>query len=428
MKKGVWILAILLFGLAFVCCKAQNENQLTHSFYNIHLNILPEQQFLQVEGNLQYLIHDDGLHQLAFKLHKNMVIDHFSVNGDTVFHIDTSKKVKWVPDAVKIVFALSEKTKKGDVLEVAYSYHGKIDHWSPWSANVLCADWVEMGLYFPWYPSIEGEFNYRLVVDIPADYAVFARGRYAESGQRKIFETEQAVRDLIICAAKDLTVRREQFLNQRFQLVNCTLSDAVVDSIRRDIANFYHYYSTLFGQVGIQEMCLVISKREKGGGYSRKGGLFLGGMSDSAYLNKRLDYIRYLAHEISHFWWHGAPGTWEDWLNESFAEYSALLLIRDVYSEDEYTQRLKRKQKDCMHTPSIWGMARDDKQASKVLYGKGVVLLSELEQALGRKKFSELCKIRIAKKVNTTAAFLPLLAEIGGENMANWFEQALRSR
>jgi hypothetical protein len=329
---------------------------------------------------------------------------------------------------MKITYQTKNKLNKGDVLNIEFSYQGKITQWPSWSANVIGADWVEMGLYFPWYPSISDQFTYKVSVDIEPEFNVFAIGKSTEKDNKKVFETDFPVSDFIICASKDLTIRETQLLNQSFQIVNSSLSEAIVDSIQTDIEDFYLSFSNWFGKIKVQDMCLVISKREKGGGYSRKGGLFLGGMSDSSYLNKRIDYVKYIAHEISHFWWSGAPGNWEDWLNESFAEFSALILIRELHSKEEYNSRIKIKIDESKNTPPIWGISRNDTQATKVFYSKGVVLLSELEQKIGNKKFLELCRARIDKKVNNTKNFLNLLSNIGGKEISAWFEQSLKTR
>lgn len=429
MKRKILILFIIgLFSFNSVHCKSQSAEKLEYSYYDIQLKIIPQLHYISVEGSLKYLVIEDSLQQLMFKLHKNLKINYFSINGNNSFQVDSSNSVRWLPDAINIIHSTGEKYKKGEVLNVEFSYQGKITEWPSWSANVIGANWVELGLYFPWYPSIYGDFTYKVSIDIPSEYKVFARGKYSEKDGLKIFETNRPVYDLIICASKDLKIRELQLLNQSFQVVNSTLSEAVVDSIQSDIENFYKFYNTRFGEVQVQDMCLVVSKRENGGGYSRKGGLFLGGISDSIYLNQRIDYVQYIAHEISHFWWNGAPDNWEDWLNESFAEYSSLLVIRELYSRDAYNSIIVKKKNESINTPSIWGISRNDPKATQVLYGKGVILLSELEQKIGNEKFLKLCKVRINKKGNNTKDLLNLINDIGSKNIADWFEQSLKTR
>jgi hypothetical protein len=430
MKKYLLFLsAVLLFN---ACNDFNNEtglDNLEYSHYDIQLKIIPDEQFIKVTGSLKFLVMKDSLDELSLNLHKKLEISDFIINGDNSYQLDTSEtNVRWIPDAMKIIYPTKKKFYKGDILNVEFSYQGKITQWPSWSANVIGANWVEIGLYFPWYPSIYDPFTYKVSVDIEPDYNVFAIGKSTEKDNKKVFETEFPVNDFIICASKDLTVRETKLLNQSFQIVNCTLSDATVDSIQADIEDFYQSYSRWFGNIQVPNMCLVISKRDKGGGYSRKGGLFLGGLSDSNYLNERIDYIQYLSHEIAHFWWHGAASNWEDWLNESFAEYSALLLIRELHSKEEFNSRLNIKRNESKNTPPIWEISRSDPLAEQVLYSKGVVLLSELEEKVGNNKFLELCKARIDKKAHNTLDFLNLVNDIGGKEIADWFEQSLKTR
>jgi hypothetical protein len=314
MKKHLFY----LFAIVFFVATAENigrsaSDKSEYSHYDVQLKIIPEEQFIKVSGSLKYLIKQDSLDELSFNLHKKLVINNFSINGDTSYQLDTSNtNVRWLPDAIQIKYTTKKKFHKEDILNIEFSYEGKITSWPDWSANVITPDWVEMGLYFPWYPSIYGQFTYKVSVDVEPGYNVFAIGKFSERNNKKVFETNFPVYDFIICASKYLTIRETKLLGQSFKIVNSTLSDAIVDSIQTDIENIYKLYSNWFGKIRVQDMCLVISKRDKGGGYSRPGGLFLGGLSDSSYLNKRTDILQYVAHEIAHFWWYGAPSTWED--------------------------------------------------------------------------------------------------------------------
>jgi hypothetical protein len=303
---------------------------------------------------------------------------------------------------------------------------GKITKWPSWSANVIDSDWIEMGLYFPWYPSFYGSYTYRVAVDIDPAYNVFAIGDAIEKDNKRIFETKYPVGDFVVCASKDLTVRETELLDHSFKIVNCTLSDETVDTIQSDIQHFYQFYSKWFGDAELEDMCLVLSKRNKGGGYSRKGGIFLGGVSDSSFLNDRTDFIRYVGHEIAHFWWYGAESNWEDWLNESFAEYSAMMVIRELRSEEEFNAMLNAKKSKSNQSPPVWELPRNSSSAELVLYSKGAVLLNELEEKIGNENFLKLCKARISKNIKNTSDFLDLLKDSEGQEIADWFEQSLK--
>ena len=430
MKKILYYLSAIL--LVVSCSENKSINgsiNAKYAHYDIQLNIDPDEQFIKVIGKLKYMVETDSLDVLSFKLHEQFIINTFSVNGDNSYEIDTiTNKIRWIPNAINIVYQAKETFKKGDILNVDFSYEGIISKWSPWSANVIDSEWVEMGLYFPWYPSINDPFTYKVSINITPGYNVFAMGKATQKGEMKIFEASYPMDDFIICAAKDLNIRNIELMNNSFQIVNSTLSDATIDSIQKDIKHFYQLYNEWFGMIEQQDMCLVISKRDKGGGYARKGGLFLGGITDTDYISNRAAYNRYLGHEIAHFWWTGAENNWEDWLNESFAEYSALMLIKELVGTEEFISRLSKKRDESSNSPPIWELDRNSSSAQLVLYSKGVVLLNELDDKIGNNRFLELCSERISLNINNTNDFLKLLRDREGKEIGDWFEQSLKTR
>ena len=430
MKVYLFYLCIALSVSACNSLTGSAKEPLDKSHYDIQLEISPEKQFIKVSGQLKYRLKKDNPEKISFKLHKSLKLSHFSVNGDTNYHLDTStKNPHWTPDAIKIIYNTKQNLQKNEVLDVQFAYEGTIKGWPDWSANVIGADWVEMGLYFPWYPSIGGSFTYNLAVDIPSEYKAFALGERSTNGELQIFQSNTPVNDLVVCAAKNLSVKNSVLLGRNFSIANASLNNTTVNAIQSDIGSFYRLLNHWYGDIKHDNMALVISKRSKGGGYSRKGGLFLGGLSDASYSNLRTDYNQYIAHEIAHFWWQGAKAnSWEDWLNESFAEYSALKIIRELDGENEFNLRIASKEKESLNTPPIWGLARNDSQAQEVLYAKGAVLLHELENKIGKSQFVNLCRQRISMQINTTQGFLTLVEANEGEAVARWLEQSLKTR
>jgi aminopeptidase N len=430
MKKLTFYLAVI--ALFYACNKDKSKNSTTNlqfSHYDIQLKIDPASQFISVNGNLKLLIEKDSLDTIQFKLNKQFKISSFSVNGDTSYLLDSTTILeRWLPNALRILYKGSKTFHNGDIIDVQFSYEGRITNWSPWSGNVIGTEWVEIGLYFPWYPSINNPFTYRVTIDIPPAYNVFSMGKYTEMDNKKIFENNYPVEDFIICASKDLTITESTLLNHSFRIVNSTLADTTIDSIQQDITHYYQLYNKWFGEPEVQDICLVISKREGGGGYARKGALFLGGINDTVYFNNKDAYNRYFGHEIAHFWWHGSEGDWEDWLSESFAEYSAMMLIRELIDEKEFDSSLSKKISKIINTPPVWGLDKSSPDLQVILYSKGVILLSELEEKIGYERFLKLCRARLNGNIKNSQEFLNLLEEREGIEIKEWFEQSLKTK
>jgi hypothetical protein len=242
------------------------------------------------------------------------------------------------------------------------------------------------------------------------------------------FTTIQPVNDIVVCAAKDLKIRNTKVLDNSFSLAYFDLTKEAADSIVADIEIIYQCFNNWFGRKE-GSMSLVQSKRERGGGYARTGGIFLAGLDSESYLKNRKGYYRYIGHELSHIWWHKAnSSTWEDWLNEGFAEYSALMLVREKFGEGEFNNRLSNKEEESKNTTSVWGFDRNgDKNREAILYSKAPILLNKLNQKIGNEKFRRLCKNMISKDISTTKDFLKELTKISNENIAGWFKNMLKT-
>jgi len=116
-------------------------------------------------------------------------------------------------------------------------------------------------------------------------------------------------------------------------------------------------------------------------------------------------------------WWANAPvNSWEDWLNESFAEYSALMAVRELFGTGRFQNIIAGKRKRSEGMPPIKGIKRNDERAFTVLYDKGCLVLYELEQMAERKEFIGLLRKTFQQKVSSTEEFVELVgAEVSNE-------------
>jgi hypothetical protein len=205
-------------------------------------------------------------------------------------------------------------------------------------------------------------------------------------------------------------------------------------SLGEDMLWTLERFSGWFGPIRPAEMNLIVSPRLLGGGYARRGMVVLGGLNDQDYLSQREAYLRYLAHEASHAWWWQAPtDTWEDWLNESFAEYSALLAVRERFGAQVFDRFLEIKRERIPEYQPLWGFDRSDsatpeKQTTieRLLYDKGPLLLHELAGRIGQTRFLELCRGMLWSGVKDTAHFLDLLEELEDTPVREWMESELK--
>ncbi len=313
---------------------------------------------------------------------------------------------------------------------INFSYSGRITERPEWLANVISEEWTEIGLYFPWFPFHPDlrPLEYQLDVEIDTAYKVFAMGIKSENGSTVRFSTGYPTNDIVVCAAKDLKLESTTVAGNDFHLGYYSLQPHVVDSVMMDIEFMYSKYNDWFGRKD-GSMYLAESKRKSGGAYGRLGGLFLPGFEEHGYLEYRTGYLRYLGHELAHNWWYRADSdTWHDWLNECFAEYSALILIREKSGRDEFNRRIESYIAGMDTLPPLWNLNRSHDYAYPVLYRKGPVLLSELEDRMGEYDFKIFCRELVASGADETDDLLAVLRRQQGGEAAEWFETLLKTR
>jgi hypothetical protein len=324
----------------------------------------------------------------------------------------------------------AESVQPGEVIEIEFSYGGQITQWPEWSANVMGPEWTEIGLYFPWFPfNFDlGTFTYDLEVVSEPGYSLISPGQIRTTDSGWSIACPHPTNDLIVCLATDVDVHTAELGHSMLRIYHFDRPQAVLEALSQDIRAIVQAYNHWYGPVQ-QGLCVVESRRERGGGYGRIGGIFLGGFDGEAYLAKREGYNRYLAHEIAHQWWHSATSSsWEDWLNESFAEYSALAVIRLEFGVESFNQRLDEKRSASTDTAPIWGFDRDaDPDAEAILYSKGPVLLFMLEERMGRPAFQSLCAKVFLARVDSSVDYLELLEAEAGQATRRWFAELLKT-
>ena len=130
-----------------------------------------------------------------------------------------------------------------------------------------------------------------------------------------------------------------------------------------------------------------------------------------------------LAHEIAHLWWNKADiVTWEDWLNEAFAQYSFLMIYRKEHPEAEFKTRVEQLAARVDSLPPIRGIDKSNAQSNVVLTYKGAYLLIRLEDKIGNDALMKLLRETHHQKIDNTEEFVSLIAEQTDIETANWFE------
>jgi hypothetical protein len=360
----------------------------------------------------------DALHtgdELHFVLNKGMRVESFSGNMTCGLEFDPERpsSFRYAPTSAPFTIKVGQDTA-ADEGEFVVHYRGKVIL-DEWSANLISANWVELGLYSAWFPfPLDKTFTYRAMYRLPAEYACVGNGTVlrAEDGCFRI-ESGKETSDMILAAAPGLSEVPLSSGGTEVVLCHTGLSHEEVELVSRSVHSILASYEKWFGPAGNRSVFLLATERANGGGYSRPE---LVSMSMGSLGHADPNLFQFLAHELAHFYWRSAPATvWEDWLNESFAEYSSILCMMDNGMKDDADKMLTQRREKAPLLPPVWGLERGHPQAYQILYFKGSVILDDFSVHIGRENFLRICRLSFERHISETETLLDLIrTEIGG--------------
>ena len=302
---------------------------------------------------------------------------------------------------------------------------------------------------FPWFPQGElGEqyYTWHSVMRVKKPFLPLAPGttiRRGEEGEYNVVETkiDKPVQFASLLAGKyyfeedtrdGLTVRVASY-----GLKN--------EMAFKKLANLAHqmidYYETFLGPFPFNEFN-IIEKNEYASGQAPPATMFItqeafNPLDDEAskFFSQGVNH-RY-AHEIAHqYWGHVVkmPSGEEQWLTESFAEYSSALLINKMKGKRAYETMIAEWRRNgntaaAASTIPTANRLRGDgagMHRANLVYSKGAYLLSQLHKQLGDEKFLTFMKSYQKSfnfKYGTTAHVAGMLQFVTKQDFNAYFDQ-----
>lgn len=342
--------------------------------YNICLNIDIDSNAVIVNSKIKF---NQEIFDLRININKGLLIDNvIDSNGNKINFSETlDGKVMFVKDAKTISLDIPIGTK-----EITLNYKGSVSGWH----NKISNNYVALNYYSAWYPIIDGyDMNCNKTVHIKnlRDFTII---------NSKFINDEWVYTsrdfDCNIIALKGWSKIREEIDRVNLNIYFEGNKNNEINHLQYAFIKIINYYSSLLGSVFNKEETynIVISKVDMGG-YCRKGLIVLSELPDDM-----IEVDAFLAHECGHIWSVGADTTtWEDWLNETFAEILSLYYIKEEYGQDVYDRKMYKIREIARNLPPIYSesLVRPDG-----VHFKGTYLMHKLS-----KKFSEETVIKIAR-------------------------------
>jgi len=316
-----------------------------------------------------------------------------------------------------------------DPVQFKVRYQGVLDRWPEHGANVLSRAWTELGEGSGWLPTRQGggASTFRLAVRCPQTYGLVSFGPFKPGPGGRTLEWNQPVPGLVLVAAP---AERLRVLTPapRVRLVTTELGAASAARLAQAMAQVMGSFRRRLGPPEAGALTLVQTPRPDGGPATGPGFLAAAGLTEANLAEGFEPLVHQLALTTARTWWNRAPAdTWEDWLNVSMAEYSALAALRDVAGPAAFQRRIEQKRRGAEGLPPLWQFDRNGRSAQAIMENKGVIILTELEGFVGQDRFAAFCRELAAQKALRTAVFLDLLERRAGKQVREAFQRRIMS-
>jgi hypothetical protein len=339
------------------------------------------------------------------------------------YSFDTLSKspVMFIPGGSPLNIIRPKGDKKNHIIKLNYTCD--MSNLSGW-AKYFTKEWIELNLYSAWYPVCWGSRNFTTSVNITIDdgYLVSGAGIINKGKDQWIINQTWKSNDIVIIASKRLKSKSKENNGSYIEVVY-TDSFPEADAVKSlaESENVLKLYNKLFGPNNNNYFRFIISPNGRGG-YARRNFFTMA-------TTKYNDYTTMgIAHEMAHLWWSNASTTlWEDWLNEAFAEYSALMYLRNQYGVEKFNERLNKYKENSKDLPPVWEIDRNSNDAYGVLYEKGAIILYELEKKMGKEKFFKFLQLTNKQKVSKTEDLLRLIEKEFSTELKKWLTAKLKA-
>lgn len=408
-RRILMIRAALLALLPFTAIAAEKPLR-----YDVDLTLDTDAQTLHVVIEIT-LAPRQASDEVAFLLGRAYTVEQVSAGRGAQVEITPVDKPFPGLQLVQVKFGSAQAAPRIHLL-----YAGQLNSTGEQPINIISPELVELNLDSMWLP-FQADFQGRMTVDarvkgLPTDATFISQGSARREGDTVVVSRTVPDVDFAFVAAPGM----QKVKGENFELYAADPGSQTAQLYREHGDKSVSFLEDLFGPLPGKPAKLVVVERDRSSGYARRGYIVVTDGSPASESGT----AKFVAHELGHAWLSNANPTSEHrWLDESVAEYVALRYIEHELGKDQAEKMLANKRESAQKAGAVVGGPGTDRE----LYAKGVVLLADLEDEVGRDCLDAVLRRAVAARIATTEGFLEILRQEVGADVALEFEQALRN-
>jgi len=223
---------------------------------------------------------------------------------------------------------------------------------------------------------------------------------------------------------ESLSLRAQRPGKRCFELPDADSNPDYVHVLARFILQAKRFYSDLFGSLNGDRINVAVTSCGLGG-HGAYLGMFLDAGSfqrkwEKSQLQPSAFFDETVAHELAHSWWGGSItsyGRGTRWLRESFSNFAAWHLARELYHRDRFCETVALLLYNGTAKDVLFGSLDDNFRLS---YTKGAVVVDILRGEMGDELFFRAIKTFTSKYRDSCATFTDFLSVCNDVSLRDW--------
>lgn len=352
-------------------------------------------------------------------LNKNLTWKKIAVKNDESL-IDLPYQKKDLPENSFFKVAnyweiqIPSKNNLNSPYTIIFEYEGTIEP-DPWGTNYIESDFIELGCYSPWYPiiSLDDYPSFEIIVNADSEWEWITNSNSKINSHH--WRQPLGDSDLTLLGVKQTKAitKADSNLFWGYKEHLSTFQD-----LEPKLQEIFQILETWLGPPEFPQFHIALTKRTRGGTYVRKTLIVTQIFTRDRIKERYPQILRSWSHEFAHNWFNKAStATYDNWIDEALAEFTSLLVCKQLFGKDHFNQRLHEFKTKILNEPdslpAISSILRSHSKAHLVYYTWGSLIVSKIYRQLGEKLFLKVIKgyaeQSFKKHANQTQLFIDIL-------------------